>query len=134
MLSKRAITLCRIILQLTIITNKMYAILGGLLSGGLKSGGLLSGGLMSGGLKSAHRLEQVVAPMRLLVVTGISTGSHQSIRLISVTLFLLSICLTGTCNIITVKHRQVWFKQSLINLNNQISANVNKNLLSTVDG
>ena len=45
MLSKRAITLCKIILQLTIITNKMYAILGGLLSGGLKSGGL----------KSAHR-------------------------------------------------------------------------------
>ena len=112
--SKRAIiTLCRSILQLTIITNKMYAILGGLLSGGLKSGGLLSGGLlsgglMSGGLKSAHRL---VAPMRLSVVTGSSTGSQRRIRLISITLFLLSICLTGTCNIITVKHRQVWFKQ-----------------------
>ena len=46
MLSKRAIILCKIILQLKIITNKMYAILGGLMSGGLKSGGLLSGGLM----------------------------------------------------------------------------------------
>ena len=59
MLSKRAIALCKIILQL-IITKKMYAIIGGLRSGGLKSGGpifggLKSGGLMSGGLKSAHR-------------------------------------------------------------------------------
>ena len=45
MLSKRAIILCKIILQLTILTYKMYAILGGLLSGGLKSSGL----------KSAHR-------------------------------------------------------------------------------
>ena len=56
MLSKRAITLCKIILQLMIITKKMYAIIGGLRSGGLKSGGLMSGGLMSGGLKSAHYL------------------------------------------------------------------------------
>ena len=55
MLSKRAITLCNIILQLIIITKKMHAIIGGLRSGGLKSGGLLSCGLMSGGLKSAHR-------------------------------------------------------------------------------
>ena len=62
MLSKRAITLCNIILQLIIITKKNYAIIGGLRSGGLKSGGLLScglmsGGLMSGGLESAHLLE-----------------------------------------------------------------------------
>ena len=61
MLSKRAITLCKIILQLMIITKIMYAIIGGLRSGGLKSGGLMSGGLksgglMSGGLKSAHRI------------------------------------------------------------------------------
>ena len=42
MLSKRATTLCKIILQLTIITNKMYAILGGLKSGGLMSRGLKS--------------------------------------------------------------------------------------------
>ena len=52
MLSKRAITLCKIILQLIIITKKIYAIIGGLKSGGLKSGGLKSGGLMSSGLKS----------------------------------------------------------------------------------
>ena len=56
MLSKRAITLCKIILQLMIITKIMYAIIGGLRSGGLKSGGLMSGGLKSGGLMSAHRL------------------------------------------------------------------------------
>ena len=42
--------LCKIILQLPIVTNKMYAILGG-----LKSGGLLSCGLISGGLKPAPR-------------------------------------------------------------------------------
>ena len=62
MLSKRAITLCKIILQLMIITKKMYAIIGELRSGGLKSGGVLScglrsGWLMSGGLKSAHRID-----------------------------------------------------------------------------
>ena len=47
MLSEREITLCKIILQPTIIfiTNKMYAILGGQLSGGLMSVGLLSGGI-----------------------------------------------------------------------------------------
>ena len=45
MLSKRAIILCKIILQLMNITKKMYAIIGG----------LRSGGLMSGGLKFAHR-------------------------------------------------------------------------------
>ena len=56
MLSKRAITLCKIILQLTIITNKMYAILGRLMSGGLLSCGLKSGGLLSGGLKSYDRV------------------------------------------------------------------------------
>ena len=55
MLSKRAITLCKIILQLTIITNKMYAILSG----------LLSGGLMSGGLKSAHPRTQIHTEMQL---------------------------------------------------------------------
>ena len=44
MLSKRAITICKIILQPTIITKKMYAILGG-----LKSGGLLSCRVMSVG-------------------------------------------------------------------------------------
>ena len=65
MLSKRAITLCNIILQLIIITKKMYAIIGGLRSGGLKSDGLLScalmsGRLMSGGLKSAHHAGQRV--------------------------------------------------------------------------
>ena len=49
MLSKRAITLCKNILQLIIITNKMYAILGG-----LRSGGLMFGGLLPVGLKSAH--------------------------------------------------------------------------------
>ena len=37
MLSKRAITPCKIILQLTIVTNNMYAILDGLMSGGLLS-------------------------------------------------------------------------------------------------
>ena len=41
MLSKRAITLCKIILQLMIITKIMYAIIGGLRSGGLKSDGLM---------------------------------------------------------------------------------------------
>ena len=52
MLSKRAITLWKIILQLMIISKKMYAIIGGLRSGGLMSGGPKSGGLMSSGLKS----------------------------------------------------------------------------------
>ncbi len=55
MLSKRAITLCKMMLQLTIITKKNVCnircakVLWG------KSGELKSGGLMSGGLKSAHR-------------------------------------------------------------------------------
>ena len=60
MSSKRAITLCKMMLQLTIITKKNVCnircakVLRGK-SGELKSGGLKSGGLMSGGLKSAHR-------------------------------------------------------------------------------
>ena len=48
-MSKRSITLCKIIVQLMIITKTIYATICGLRSGGLKSGGL-----MSGGLKSAH--------------------------------------------------------------------------------
>ena len=69
-MSKRAITLCKIVLQLMIITKQIYAIIGGLRSGGLKSGELMSGGLMSGGLKSAHR--------RLYILPCLSDGDTTS--------------------------------------------------------